>query len=155
MFKEVQKALAKHPSAEELKKESPAFKLLRQNTTKINKHLLDIQKVYDQVRVYDNSSDENSDEDLIEEKAVKQDKQLLIDEITRLVKVMGDIAVDLKEDRCAITIQSQLYDMKKGGPQNAGDGLMVEVKLDNLSEEQLKLTPFINLSHFPPEKQGS
>ena len=104
MFKEVQKALAKHPSAEELKKESPAFKLLRQNTTKINKHLLDIQKVYDQVS-YDNSSDED-DEDLIEEKAVKQDKQLLIDEITRLVKVMGDIAVDLKEDRCAITIQS-------------------------------------------------
>ena len=153
MFKEVQKALAKQPSAEELKKESPAFKLLRQNTTKINKHLLDIQKVYDQVS-YDNSSDED-DEDLIEEKAVKQDKQLLIDEITRLVKVMGDIAVDLKEDRCAITIQSQLYDMKKGGPQNAGDGLMVEVKLDNLSEEQLKLTPFINLSHFPPEKQGS
>ena len=45
--------------------------------------------------------------------------------------------------------------MKKGGLQMRGGGLMVEMKLDNLSEEQLKLTPFIWFSHFPPEEQGN
>jgi hypothetical protein len=66
---------------------------------------LDNQKLYDQLS-NDDSSDEDSDEDLDEKKTVKE-KQLLIDEVTRLVKVMGDIAVDLEADRCANDIQAQ------------------------------------------------
>ena len=172
VFKQVQKALAICPSAEVLEKETPEFKFLRQNKTEISKHLLDIQKLYDQLiktlkhlhrSSDDESSDENSDEDFVSEKAVKE-KQSLIDEVTRLVKVMEDIAVDLSSggddvvDHCAKTIQCQLYDIKKGGPQDFGDGDIVEVNLDNLSEDQLKLTPFIHLTHLPhlpPEELGN
>ena len=76
-------------------------------------------------------------------------------EVKRLVEVMGNIAVDLKVDHYANLIQSLLYDMNKGGLQSAGDGSMVEVKSNNLSEEQLQLSPFIWFSHFPPAEQGN
>jgi len=148
-IKRVHKVLAKRPSAEVLEKETPAFKFLRQNATEINKHLSDIQKLYDQLNK-DDSSDEDSDEEFDEEKA---SKKMLMEEVKRLVKVMGDLAADLKLDYWADSLQTILYDMKKGGPQKRGDGFMVEVKLDNLSEEQLMFTPFMYLSHPPPEKK--
>ena len=86
------------------KKEKPAFKLLCQNATEINKHLTDIQTISYKLNLNDYSeddSDEDSDEDLHEDFDIdkdEEDKKSLIEEIKRLVKVMGDIAVHLKDD---------------------------------------------------------
>jgi hypothetical protein len=160
-IKEVQKALTKHSSAKVQKKENPAFNLLCQNATEINKHLTDIQTVHHKLNPKEDSSDdsdEDSDEDLHEDLDVdkdEEDKKSLIEEIKRLVKVMGDIAVNLKVDDCAKTIQTLLYDTEKGGPQKQGDESIVVVELDNLSDEQKKLSPFICFTHLPPEIQGN
>jgi len=85
----------------------------------------------------------------------KSDKKELMEEITRLVKVMGDIAVDLGVQCFTDTLQTLLYDMEKGGRQKQGDGSVVVVELDNLSDEQKKLSPFICFTHLPPEIQGN
>jgi hypothetical protein len=137
-IKKVQKTLTKHNSAKKHKNENLAFKLLCEKAPVINKHLTDIQAFQD---LY-----VDKDEEI---------KLSRIKEAERLVKVMGDIAADLNIDCYTDSIRSLLYDMEKGGLQNRGGGLLVEVKLDNLSEEQLKLTPFIWSSHLPPEEQGS
>ena len=103
-IEEVQKALTKHSSAKVQKKENPAFKLLCQNATEINKHLTDIQTISYKLSQNDDSeedSEEDSDEDLHEDLDIdkdEEDKKSLIEEIKRLVKVMGDIAVHLKDD---------------------------------------------------------
>ena len=99
-IKEVQKALTKHSSAKVQKKENPAFKLLCQNATEINKHLTDIQTISYKL-IKNDDSEEDSDEDLHEDLDIdkdEEDKKSLIEEIKRLVKVMGDIAVHLKDD---------------------------------------------------------
>ena len=168
-IKQVQKTLTKHTSANVHQKENPAFKLLCLKATELNKHLTDIQAFLDKISKEtssDEDSDEDSDEHLDEDSNEDMDEDLnvdnaekeklsLMEEVKRLVEVMGDIAADLKVDYYANLIQSLLYDMKKGSLQMQGGGLMVEMKLDNLSEEQLKLTPFIWFSHFPPEEQGN
>ena len=68
---------------------------------------------------------------------------------------MADIAVHLKDDDRAKSIQNLLYDTEKGGRQKLGDKFIVEVELDNLSDEQKKLSAFTWFAHLPPEKQGN
>ena len=160
-IKEVQKALTKHSSAKVQKKENPAFKLLCQNATEINEHLTDIQTISYKLNLNDYSeddSDEDSDEDLHEDLNLdkdEEDKKSLIEEIKRLVKVMEDIAVHLKNDYCVKSIQRLLYDTENGGCQKLSDKLTVKVELDNLSDEQKKLSAFNWFAHLPSEKQGN
>ena len=68
---------------------------------------------------------------------------------------MEDIAVHLKDDDRAKSIQNLLYDTEKGGRQKLGDKFIVEVELDNLSDEQKKLSAFTWFAHLPSEKQGN
>jgi hypothetical protein len=122
-MEKLQEVLVKRPSAKVLKKETRALKFLRENETEVNKIFSDIQKLHDQLNK-DDSSDKDSGEEFDREKAVEE-MQSLIEEIKRLVKVIGDLAVDLGADDDATAIQTQLYDMEKGGPQHCGDGWWV------------------------------
>ena len=166
-IKKVQKALAKLSSAKVLETETRAFKFLRQNATEVNKILSDIQKLQKNRLVRLSNADisnEDSDEEKFEFDFEKEDEETqffieeeerVVVEVKRLVKVMGDFAVDLGADYWATQIQTLLYDMKKVGPQYIDVGMRVEVKLESLSEEQLKLTPLMNIYHLPPKKQGN
>ena len=88
----------------------------------------------------------------------EQIQQHLIEETKRLVKVMGEIAVDLEFAVCIETIQGNLYDMEKKGPQKSRGGIF-ELSQDEekfLSEAQLKMTPFAWwYAHPSPEELGS
>ena len=53
----------------------------------------------------------------------EQIQQHLIEETKRLVKVMGEIAVDLEFAVCIETIQGNLYDMEKKNPQKNHGGV--------------------------------
>ena len=166
---EVQKALTISPSSkgdEEEMERTPAFNLLCQKAEKWNKCLSDIQKLrkrFDYSNKYYwgkyEHEDDDEDEDEKQEKEqmlklMKKAKQRLIEKAERMIKIMGDIAVDIGIPYYTELIQGTFYDIGKGGDYRRRDGSKFNVKVPkDPSDAQLKLSPFASdLAHPSPEE---
>ena len=137
-----------------------ALNILCQKADKLSKDLSDIHKLEVQFRNYYTKcfveyEDEGEDENEKQRKKLKRDqkKKLLSDEAARLIKVMGDIAVDLGIPRHVEIIHGVIYDVEKGEHKKRADGSSYFVDTQkNLSEAQLKISLFAQtLAHPSPE----
>jgi len=132
-----------------------------QKEDKLKKDLSDIHKLRVRLRNYYRrcfieDEDEGEDEDEKQKQKQQQDQKkiLLTEEAERLIKVMGDIAVDLGILGHIEIIQGVLYDVEKGEQKKKADGsfYFVDTK-KNLSQAQMKMSRFAEfLAHPPPNK---
>jgi hypothetical protein len=135
-----------------------AFNILYQKADKLNKDLSDIHKLQVRFRNYYRrcfeGEDEGEDEDEKQKQKQQQDQKriLLTEEAERLIKVMGDIAVDLGIQSHIEIIHDVLYDVEKGEQKKRDDGSLYFVDTKkNLSRAQMKMTQFAEfLAHPPP-----
>jgi hypothetical protein len=152
-------------SNEEEMDQTSTFRLLCQKADQVNKDLSDIRKLQARFRnyyrcCYNEYEDEGEDEDEKQKQKQQQNqkKQLLSDEAARLIKVMGNIAVDLGIPKHIESIHSVLYDVEKGGHQKRANGSSYFVNTENLTPAQLRLSVFAEcLAHPTPEelKEGN
>jgi hypothetical protein len=128
-------------SSETVQRKFPVIIPLCKNAVKVNQDLLDIQRL--ELKFYSyNRALFNEDE-----------KQKLIEEAARLIKVIGGIAAYLNIPNYTEIIQSSIYDINKENLQKRNDGSYFFVHKGNLTEAQLKLTPLAYSFVHPPPKQ--
>ena len=171
---EVQKLLTIPPSSKgDVKKrrmeQNPAFDLLCQNASKWIQYLPDIQELKNDFdhkfsKYYfgkdkDEEEDEDEDEKLEKGRKLKQmqeEKQLLTEKAVRMIKIMGDIAIDIGIPPYTEVIPGILYDIVKGGihTRSCGTHFYVKVPKDP-SAAQLKLSLYAyTLAHPSAEELG-
>jgi len=130
----------------------------------LNKDLSDIRKLQvgfsNYFRCFDEYEDEGEDEDEKQKQKLKenQQKELLSNEAARLIKVMGDITVDLGIPEHIEIVHGLLYDVVKGGHQKRANGSSYFVNTVNLTPAQLRMSLFAHcLAHPSPEelKEGN
>ena len=154
--------------------EQTPFNLLRQNASKWFQYLPDIQKLrnkfsyFDKCRwgegEYEDEVDEDEDEDVKQEKRqrlkhMKKEKQLALQKAERMMKIMGEIAVDIGNPYVTELMQGFYYDIEtqKGTTCRRTDGSRFYVeKVEHLSDAQKKLSPFAYaIAHPSPEELGT
>ena len=165
---EVQKLLTIPPSSKgDVKKrrmeQNPAFDLLCQNASKWIQYLPDIQELKNdfdhKFSKYHFGKDEDEDEKLEKGRKLKQmqeEKQLLTEKAVRMIKIMGDIAIDIGIPPYTEVIPGILYDIVKGGihTRSCGTHFYVKVPKDP-SAAQLKLSLYAyTLAHPSAEELG-
>jgi hypothetical protein len=180
--KKVQRALTIPPSSKGVAKkrrmeQNPALNHLCEKALKWIQYLPEIRKLEKQLGKFwfvlleckygheeddedvDETETETEDEDENQEKEQMQKqmkKPLFLEKAERMIKIMIDIAVDLGNPNVSEEIQSFSYDIKKRPISRRSDGSRFYVeKGKNLSDAQLKLSPFAYLlAHPSPEELG-